>query len=346
MSKTHTSASVSIHYINIIHNALERMGLACGSMQSLIGQFTELEYYLNRVSLDVLNGEWENAVSITQDPIIGLHVGEQIHPNDYGLLGQIMMNSPNIAQALENVISVEFIINNLFVSEIMQDEERVINRIHCHQYEAESIRHIIEQDISALINIGTFIMNKQYDAHTQPIEVHFRHKPAAKITEYERVLKTKVLFQQEYNQAIFPAAVLEAPIYNPNPRIAKMLNEELQQLIHEIENKDTLTLKLWRLFQTHHPKLNCDIEHVAQTFNMTARTFQRHLQQEGTSFQNELTGYRTHHAKTLLNNKTLSISEVAFEMGFNNSSAFHKAFKRWTGYTPKEYQSENHSLSN
>jgi AraC-like DNA-binding protein len=314
------------------------MGFNSPDIERLTKHYSEQEYYFNRVPLDTLNNAWHSAHQITQDPIIGLHVGEKIHPNDYGLLGQIMMNCSHLGEALESILNVEFIINNLFVSKVIIENGVAVNRIYCQQYEAESIRHIIEQDISALINIGIFVMNKDYGEHNRPIEIHFRHKPAAEIAEYERILKTKVLFEQEFNQAIFPLEILESPIYNPNPRIAALLTEELQQLLHEVENKDTITLRLWRFFQSHENTAQLDIENIANQFNITQRTLQRRLQQEGTSFQDELKYFRTQQAKQLLNSKTLSISEIAFEMGFNDNSAFHKAFKRWTNLTPKEYQ--------
>jgi AraC-like DNA-binding protein len=339
MPNTHKQASVSIHYLNIIKNALERMGQQNPSLNQLTENLSEQEYYFNRVPLQVLQDAWSQAENVTGDPIIGLHVGEKIHPHDYGLLGQIMMNCENIAEALERILSVEFIINNLFVSKVIEENGLAVNRIYSQQYEAESIRHIIEQDISALINIGIFVMNKDFSDDNRPLEIHFRHKAAGDVKEYERILKTKVLFEQEHNQAIFPPLVLASPIYNPNPRIAKLLNEELQQLLLEVENQDSLTLRLWRHFQSHENSGSLDIEGIAKQFNITARTLQRRLQQEGTSFQDELKDFRTQQAKSLLTNKDLSISEIAFKMGFNDNSAFHKAFKRWTGQTPKEFQS-------
>jgi AraC-like DNA-binding protein len=341
MPNAHKHPSVSIHYLNIINNALERIGFQSPEIKELTGQYSEQEYYFNRVPLATLNDAWQSAELITQDPIIGLHVGEKIHPSDYGLLGQIMMNCNNLAEALESILSVEFIINNIFVSEVIIENDCAVNRIHSQQYEAENIRHIIEQDISALINIGLFVMNKDYGEHNRPLEIHFRHKPAADQAEYERILKTKVLFEQEYNQAVFPQAILKSLIYSPNPRIAKLLNIELQQLLHKVEKQDTLTLRLWRYFQTQKSNFTADIESIAQQFNITARTLQRRLQQEGTNFQDEIKYFRTQQAKQLLSNKQLTICEIAFQMGFNDSSAFHKAFKRWTGLTPKEFQSMN-----
>ena len=340
MPNTHKQASVSIHYVNIINNALERMTFDSPSLKALTANLSQQEYYFKRVSLDVLKDAWLSAETITNNPLIGLHVGEKIHPHDYGLLGQVMMNCSDIAEALERILSVEFIINNLFVSKVIKEGGFAINRIYSQQYEAENIRHIIEQDISALINIGLFVMNKDFTESNRPIAIHFRHKPAGDIKEYERILKTKVLFEQEYNQAIFLPAILDAPIYNPNPRIARLLDEELQQLMREVENQDTLTLRLWRFFRSDQQASRLGIEEISKRFHITARTLQRRLQQEGTSFQDELKDYHSQQAQQLLNSKKLTISEIAFEMGFNDSSAFHKAFKRWTGQTPKEFQSK------
>lgn len=339
MPNSHKQASVSVHYLNIINNSLERMGFNNPSIKALNSDLNEQEYYFNRVPLDVLKKAWLSAEKMTDNPLIGLYVGEKIHPHDYGLLGQIMMNCKNITEALERILSVEFIINNLFVSQVIEEDGYAINRIYSEQYDAESIRHIIEQDISALINIGIFVMNKDFTDSNRPVEIHFRHKPAGNIKEYERILKTKVLFEQEYNQAIFEPQVLQSPIYNPNPKIAKLLEGELQQLLLKVKNKDTLTLRLWRLLRSGDSAGKLDIESIAKHFNITPRTLQRRLQQEGTSFKDELKDYRTQQAKQLLNSNSLTICEIAFQMGFNDNSAFHKAFKRWTGQTPKEFQS-------
>lgn len=330
--------SVSIHYLNIINNALKRMGYLCGELDELTSKYKEEEFYFNRVPLQTLIDTWQTAELMSTDNIIGLHVGEKIHPLDYGLLGQIMMNCQTIGEALDDTLAAEFVINNIFTSEIIVENDNAINRIYCHQYEAEEIRHIVEQDISALINIGVFVMNNDYTDEIRPIEIHFRHKAAADVCEYERILKTKVLFEQEFNQAIYPLAIVNAPIYNPNPRVADLLKVELQKLLSEIENADGMTLRMWRFFQSQPMSASIDMEQVAKHFNITARTLQRRLQQEDSSFQDELKIFKALQAKQLLDNTSRSISETAYQLGFNDNSAFHKAFKRWTGMTPKEYQ--------
>jgi len=329
--------SVSLHYLNIIHNALNRMGHESELLNNALSNKTEDEFYFHRVPVSVLTNAWQEAQSISGDPLIGLHVGQKIHPMDYGLLGQIIMNSDNIQQAIESVFQVEYIINNVFLTDVMITEQHAISRLHCHLYPPEEIRHIVEQDLSGIINVGVFIMNKEYTDDNRPVEVHFRHKAAGPIAEYEKALKCPVRFEQQFDQVIYPLSILTVPTYNPSPRMAALVKEELQHLLQQVEKLDSFSLKVWRHLQSTDQALGLDIDSVAGHFNITTRTLQRYLKAENSSFQEIINQYRGNVAKQLLN-QNLGITQVAHNMGFNDSSAFHKAFKRWTGSTPGEYQ--------
>lgn len=338
MKQSLRTPSVSVHYLSIITNALKRMGYPAIQGNDYDNTLNEDERYIQRVSADVLFDTWQQAEQLTQDPLIGLHIGERIHPMDFGLLGQLMMNCHSLGEAIEQVFAAEFVLNNAFASQVIITKELAINRIYDGQYEANTMRHVAEQDISALINIGAFVMNRDYCDSDRPIEVHFRHSAGGSVAEYERTLGCPVKFDQQYSQVIFPIAVLEQPIYNPSPRVAKLLAAELQSLIEDIELSDTLATRIWRYLRTQDFAALPDIEQTACHFNMTPRTLQRHLQQEETSFQYELNQFKAVLAKNMLNNKKQPISKTAYNLGFHDLSSFHKAFKRWTGLTPGEYQ--------
>ena len=80
------------------------------------------------------------------------------------------------------------------------------------------------------------------------------------------------------------------------------------------------------------------IERVAKQLGMSARSLQRRLADEGTGYNDLLTEIRAEFAKRYLSRKTVSASEVAYLLGFTEPPAFFKAFKRWTGMTPREFQ--------
>jgi AraC-like DNA-binding protein len=80
------------------------------------------------------------------------------------------------------------------------------------------------------------------------------------------------------------------------------------------------------------------MEDVARELEMSARSLRRRMQAEGLSFSALTTRHRIQLAKNLLERPSLSIQEAAHELGFSSSTAFHRAFKRWTGMTPKQYR--------
>jgi AraC-like DNA-binding protein len=71
---------------------------------------------------------------------------------------------------------------------------------------------------------------------------------------------------------------------------------------------------------------------------MGPRSLQRRLTEEGTRYNDVLSDIRAEFAKRYLARGTISASEVAYLIGFTEPSAFFKAFKRWTGMTPREFQ--------
>ena len=80
------------------------------------------------------------------------------------------------------------------------------------------------------------------------------------------------------------------------------------------------------------------LENFTRQLGMTARTLQRKLKEEGTSYQDLIDEVRCEVARRHLRRPAMAISEIAFALGFSETSAFHRAFKRWTGMTPKEYR--------
>jgi AraC-like DNA-binding protein len=71
---------------------------------------------------------------------------------------------------------------------------------------------------------------------------------------------------------------------------------------------------------------------------MSERSLRRHLTREGISFPELLTDAQREIAERLLRDSTRTIQQAAYDMGFSSPSAFHRAFKRWTGRTPSEFR--------
>jgi AraC-like DNA-binding protein len=86
-------------------------------------------------------------------------------------------------------------------------------------------------------------------------------------------------------------------------------------------------------------------EEVAQSLHMSVRTLHRNLREEGVTYSELLHALRQEQASRYLADPGITISEVAFLLGFSELSSFYRAFKRWTGTTPAEFRAANRAPS-
>jgi AraC-like DNA-binding protein len=101
---------------------------------------------------------------------------------------------------------------------------------------------------------------------------------------------------------------------------------------------ETVTGTLRRLLEDELPDGEPTRKRIAARLHMSARTLHRRLVDEGTSFRKVLTRVRREIAERHLRERRLAISEIGFLLGFSEPSAFHRAFKRWTGRPPHAYR--------
>jgi AraC-like DNA-binding protein len=85
---------------------------------------------------------------------------------------------------------------------------------------------------------------------------------------------------------------------------------------------------------------------LAPRLRMSARTLHRRLEQEGTNFRSVLNEVRRELAVRHLMERRLAVGEIAFLLGFSEVSAFHRAFKHWTGQAPRAYRALQQSFPN
>jgi AraC-like DNA-binding protein len=80
------------------------------------------------------------------------------------------------------------------------------------------------------------------------------------------------------------------------------------------------------------------IETICRKLGSSERTVQRKLREEGTSYKEIFKETQRDLSKFYLQKPEMAICEVSYLVGFSQTSAFHRAFRRWTGLTPKEFQ--------
>jgi AraC-like DNA-binding protein len=121
--------------------------------------------------------------------------------------------------------------------------------------------------------------------------------------------------------------------------LLNVLTDYAEKLLKKISTKGNIQDQV-RNFIRHNLEDNdaLDVKIVANKLNMSRHTLYRKLKKEGVSFQSLAEDVRQAEAKRHLEENSVSISEVAYLLGFSELSAFSRAFKRWTGESPAQYR--------
>lgn len=167
-----------------------------------------------------------------------------------------------------------------------------------------------------------------------PKYVSFTHSSRALSAEYEQIFGCPVVFNSESNSCIAIINSRNSHKYH-NETLFNELKLLFSRLLRSRENEgytDIRSLIISELI-TQRP----NERDIAKRLSISESTLRRHLSARGTTFQQELDNTMREIATQLLNEESMDIKAVAARLQYSDPSAFHRAFKRWTGLTPTQY---------
>jgi len=167
--------------------------------------------------------------------------------------------------------------------------------------------------------------------------VTFAHPRPADTREHARVFQAPVEFGAAVDAIEFDAALLDVELEGADPTLVSVLRRHADALLAAAPGPEapaTLAGAVRRHLVGLPPASPASVEEAARTLGTSARSLQRQLLAEGTSFKSVVDDVRRDLSQSYLNDLRYGISEVAFLVGFAEVSAFSRAFRRWTGESP------------
>ncbi len=167
---------------------------------------------------------------------------------------------------------------------------------------------------------------------------YFRFPEEEAIPGINTQFQSELRFSQHDNAMVFPARYLAYPIIQTEETLRGFLKTAPYQLLVMADDSTSLTSQIVALIGRDFSMPIPTAKDVANTLNMSLSKLRRRLLDEGTTFQKIKDDCRKDTAINYMNSPQLSINDVAGLMGFEETSAFFRSFKRWTGMTPGEYR--------
>jgi AraC-like DNA-binding protein len=173
-----------------------------------------------------------------------------------------------------------------------------------------------------------------------PSRVYFRHNAnAIDKKTYERLFHCPVEFNSEHDEIEFEKSVLDLPTHGNLGFFKSVMNFYVRWQISRLEHKYISHATMVSLCISSALGMGqCNIGHVAETLNLTAKKLQRLLADEETSFSEILDNVRKNTAITLLKDSEIPVGNIAAMLDYAGSPPFNLAFRRWTGQSPFEYR--------
>ncbi|MGY2172334.1 AraC family transcriptional regulator [Pseudomonas gingeri] len=155
--------------------------------------------------------------------------------------------------------------------------------------------------------------------------------------EYDLLFPCTLEFSATHTSLLFASRYLSMPLLQDERTLKQFLGRAPADLLARPDDGDSLSSQLRRLLSRDASRWP-DLDAVAQHLHISAQTLRRHLREEGTSFQELKDQLRRDIAIYHLGRSELSLQQIAEQLGFSEPSAFHRAFKKWTGLTPGAYR--------
>jgi len=166
----------------------------------------------------------------------------------------------------------------------------------------------------------------------------FSYPSPTHVKEYSLLFPCHCRFNQSNNSIVFDAASLRLPIKQSEHELYLFLKNSPADILSKPVFYYAMTTQVMNLIGDSVNGAFPLIETVSEHVNMSSRNLRRRLKEEGTSYQEIKDKLRKDHALKLLRENNLAINQISREVGFNEPAAFTRAFKQWTGKSPRKYR--------
>lgn len=275
-----------------------------------------------------------DALAMTQEPALGLLVGERLLPNTHGILGYAAMNSGTIRQAAELFARYVRLRTPLIAIHHEMDgpEFRIVFDEPCPLGDIR--RPVLEAVVLTVKNVLDYITLGSRAIH----QVAFAFAVPDYAALAEDIFSCKVKYGESWTGFSLPVRVVDQPLKMNDPVTFREASMICQRELEKISQNESLTMRVRRVM-LEKGNLIPSLTVTARLFHLTPRTLHRRLLEEGASYKTIVEEVRHSLAVQYLKSGHLSIQEIAYSLGYTDLANFRRAFKRWEGMAPSEYRS-------
>jgi AraC-like DNA-binding protein len=245
---------------------------------------------------------------------------------DYPLLDYVVVTSNTVGEGVAALARYSNLVNLGVDFDLREDEDPVRVVMTGLPFSVE---------ISALLAVRH--LRAEADGPLRFAGVSFTHAPDD-AAEIERVLAVPVRGNAPWSGFAMDRESWTMPLRRRDPALRQLLARQADEESSRAPAGDGFALKVRRALERRVGGGDTRVGAIARELAVSARSLQRRLAAEGSSYGELLDDVRREAAERYLHGSRLAAAEVGYLLGFAEPAAFHRAFRRWTGLTPQAFR--------
>ncbi len=284
-----------------------------------------------QIAYDTVTALWQEAARATHDPAFGIHAATAATTGMFDVLEYAALASRTLGDALRKLCDYQRLVTEVATFTLAGDALELGYRLGANR--AAPSRHASEYLLACVVGKA-----RQATRATLPASVELRHAAPRDRAAHADFFACRLRFSSTRDAIVFAPETLAAPLERADPALRAILDRHAAMLLDRLPKSELFGVRVAAWLRDHLTSGDAALTEAARHFRLSERGVQRRLQLEDDSFDAIVARTRAGEARRLLDEALLPIGEIAFRLGFSEVSAFHRAFKRWTGDTPSAYR--------
>ena len=325
--------TLSGHYLAMLCQHLATQGVRAEKLlEGTSLSAAELEAPGLQIPLPICLMVFANAQRLAPDPALGLRLGKLLNIRSHGFLGYALLSSRTVGEAADLAVRYFRTRTSLLEIRLFREGEMAVIQLDERIPLGPLQTLILDALMSLFIVCGQQLTGRKFNA-----EMRLAYAEQPHHAELRALLGERLSFDCAFTQVRFPRIGLQIPLGLPDPQLLEMAKAQCEAELQRLHDEGGLLPEVRRITKLCLAD-TATLEHVAEVLHLSPRTLRRRLAELGTSFQMILEQLRRGRAVELLLHSTLSVEQIASELGYLDPSNFGRAFRRWTGQSPRAYR--------
>ena len=286
-----------------------------------------------RVSAKHYGALWRAIAAALDDEFFGQD-SRRMKAGSFAMLCHAVLGCETLGHALDRSLRFYALILDDISGSVERDTQEA--RIVLHERVAGAGRRVFAHELLLMLLYGVscWLVGRRIPI----LRTEFSYAEPAHSAEYRLMYCSDLRFNRSNTLLAFEAGYLDLPVVQNERSAKEFLRSAPENILLKYKNVSSLAARVRRRLRQCLPGPVPDFEQLSEEMGMTPATMRRRLHEEGETYQSIKDQLRRDLAISYLSHSSRSVTDIAMELGFAERSAFHRAFRKWTGASPGEFR--------